>query len=93
MQSRRGVTFGGRLCFHASDQQIYHMKTIIVIALFIAFAASAVITLGFEISASVLVAAGLLGIMISDYTRRSRLLRVPVMATAHRRTERFGLAA
>ncbi len=51
--------------------------------------------INFEIAGSALFAAGFLAIMISDYSRRTRVLELPAVAAvvAARRTERFGLAA
>jgi hypothetical protein len=72
------------------------MKTLFAFAFSAALLAFVALPVAFEIGASLLVAAGVLGITLSDYSRRVRPLSLPeaAPAPAHlRRTERFGLAA
>ena len=71
------------------------MKSLPAIAFIAALGAFVVLPLNFEIGGSALFAAGFLAIMISDYSRRTRALRMPAVAAvvSARRTERFGLAA
>ena len=70
------------------------MKTISTLALISAFAAFLLVPLSFEISVSLLFAAGFTAIALTDYARTMRPLRVsaPIPVTTVRK-EKFGLAA
>jgi hypothetical protein len=71
------------------------MKTLSALALIAAFIALAVFPFVFEITASLGFAGGLIALVMSDYARSSRLVRLPAAAALAlpARTERFGLAA
>ena len=70
------------------------MKTISTLALISAFAAFLLVPLSFEISVSLLFAAGFTAIALTDYARTMRPLRVPAaVAVMPARKEKFGLAA
>jgi hypothetical protein len=70
------------------------MKTISVLALTAAFAAFPFVPLSFEISFSLLFAAGFATIALTDYARTMRPVRVPApIEVITTRKEKFGLAA
>jgi hypothetical protein len=71
------------------------MKTFAAIAFVIALPAFILLPFRFEIAGSVLFAAGFAAIMVADYTRTLRSLRIPMRAAVpvQGRKERFGLAA
>jgi len=70
------------------------MKTISALALTAAFTAFLLVPLSFEISVSLLFAAGFTAIAFTDYARTLRPLRVPAAAEVTTvRKEKFGLAA
>jgi hypothetical protein len=70
------------------------MKTLSTLALISAFAAFLLVPLSFEISVSLLFAAGFTAIAFTDYARTMRSLRVPApVPVTSVRKEKFGLAA
>jgi hypothetical protein len=70
------------------------MKALPALAFGAATFAFVIIPLQFEVAASLLSGAGLMAIVLSDYARTPRRLRVCApTAVAHPRKERFGLAA
>jgi hypothetical protein len=81
--------FSGHLTF------ITAMKTLPALAFIVALAAFILFPLRFEIAGSILFAAGFAAIIVSDYTRTLRPLRIPAapVGVAAERKERFGLAA
>ncbi|MEO5958464.1 MAG: hypothetical protein ABIZ49_00225, partial [Opitutaceae bacterium] len=74
---------------------VLHMKTLLALASIAASVAFVLFQFSFEISVSLLFAAGFAAIVISDYTRpvRSLVAAPAAEAVALRRKERFGLAA
>jgi hypothetical protein len=68
------------------------MKTLPTFAIPAALVAFLVLPIRFEIAFAMLSAAGFISIVVSDYVRRMRPLRVPAAVPVLRR-ERFGLAA
>ena len=72
------------------------MKTLPALVFVAALAAFVVLPVNFVASLSALFAAGLLAILVSDYSHRPRGLSLRparVIAMPAQRTERFGLAA
>jgi hypothetical protein len=102
--ARAGATFFGRALFFvtnpppavfsAHQPNPENMKTLPSLAFLAAFVAFFVLPLPFEIAGSVLIAAALGAVFLSDYARTRRLQRVytaPVVARPAR--ERLRLAA
>ena len=70
------------------------MKTLPALTFIAALAAFVLLPLNFEVTASLLFAAGFAAIFLSDYSRVARSLRQPIPVAVHSpRKERFGLAA
>ena len=70
------------------------MKNLSALIFLAVFAAFLLLPVGFVAASSLLFAAGICAIVVADYARRPRVLRVaPVVAMAPVRKERFGLAA
>jgi hypothetical protein len=70
------------------------MKTLPAVTFLAALVGFVVLPLSFEVTASLLFAAGFGAIVFSDYTRVARSLRRPIPVPIHSpRKERFGLAA
>lgn len=69
------------------------MKTFTLCFVAAAVTSSAVLPFNFILGLSLLFATGFVAIIITDYTRASRVLRLPATMAVGTRVERLGLAA
>ncbi len=69
------------------------MKALTLLSVAAAVSAFALAPFNFGFAATALFATGILGVMINDYTRAVRSLRLVPATAAAARTERLGLAA
>ena len=86
--------FGGGWVFRTTTTEI--MKTLPVLALFIAALSPALWVVNFALGITILTAAGILAVLALDYAKKPRALSVatsPMLTRDRARSERFGLAA